>query len=71
MTKKIIVFIVLASFLILNPSAIYAVNCLAINGASSESDRDFCKNELANIESELAELLKEQEKQKKYFMPVI
>lgn len=66
MTKRIIVFIVLASFFFLKPTTLFAVDCLAINGASSQSDRDFCKNELANIESELAELLKEQEKQKKY-----
>lgn len=66
MTKKIIVFIILASFFFLNPNIIYAVDCLAINSASSQSDREFCKLELANIESELAELLKEQEKQKKY-----
>ncbi len=66
MTKKIIAFIVLASFFILTPSNAYAVDCLAINGASPEFDREFCKNELSKIESELAELLKEQEKQKKY-----
>ncbi len=42
-----------------------AVDCLTINSASPQADRDFCKRELADIEAQLKELLKKQQAQQK------
>lgn len=42
-----------------------AVNCLTISVNSPQADKDFCKQELAQIEAELAELLKKQQEQQK------
>lgn len=47
------------------PFASGAVNCLAITVNSPQSDKDFCKKELKQIEAELAELLAKQQEQKK------
>lgn len=44
---------------------VYAVDCLKITPASPESDKNFCKNELTQIEKELAELQAKQTEQKK------
>lgn len=69
--KKPIVFIFSFVFLFtiffnLNTKIINAsIDCLAITPASSQSDKDACRVELANIEKELSELLKKQEEQKK------
>ncbi|MCF7834409.1 MAG: lytic murein transglycosylase [Candidatus Pacebacteria bacterium] len=41
------------------------VDCLKITPASSEADKNYCKNELAKIEAELAELLEKQKVQQK------
>lgn len=46
-------------------SAQAAVNCLTITVDSSQADKDYCKKELAQIEAELAELLKKQDEQRK------
>lgn len=42
-----------------------AIDCLSLNNASSQFDKEFCRNELAQIEAQLAELLSKQELQKK------
>lgn len=66
MIRKVIVFIFIFTFLYnFNINIIYAVDCLKINSSSPQSEKDFCRGELAKIEAELADLLKQQEAQKK------
>lgn len=64
-------FVLIFSFVIcyllfVNSTAIAVVDCLSITPASSESDKNYCKNELAQIEAELAELQAKQAEQKKH-----
>jgi len=64
----IITFFVFISIVFFNTGAIKtqsAINCLTITTASSEQDKNYCKNELAQIEAELAELLQKQKEQQK------
>ena len=42
-----------------------AINCLTLTTSSSESDKNYCKKELAQIEAELAKLLVQQQEQRK------
>ena len=52
----------------LNPSrhkANAAFDCLNLTSSSSESDKNYCRNELAQIEAQLADLLKKQQAQQK------
>jgi len=42
-----------------------AFDCLTLNTSSSQTDKDYCKNELAQIEAQLAELLQKQQEQAK------
>src|SRR3989338_6894192 len=42
-----------------------AVDCLTITSHSSQADKDFCRNELAQIEAELANLINKQKEQQK------
>lgn len=42
-----------------------AFNCLNLTTESSEKDKDFCKEELAQIEAQLADLLAKQKEQQK------
>lgn len=42
-----------------------AVDCLTISSSSSKADKDYCKNELAQIEAQLADLLEKQKEQQK------
>ncbi len=66
MIRKIIVFIFILSFIYnFQNQTLYAVDCLTINGASPQSEKDFCRGELAKIEAELVDLLKKQDAQKK------
>lgn len=65
MMKKVIVFIIFTAICIFPTKIALAVDCLAITSSSPQSDKDICRIELANIELELAELLKKQESQKK------
>lgn len=66
--KKVIVFFMLA-VLMLSGFHVYrakaAFDCLTLNSSSSQANKDYCKKELADIEAQLADLLKKQEKQKK------
>ena len=67
--NTVIAFFVLISILFLNTGVLKtraAINCLTITTASSEKDKDYCKNELAQIEAELAELLQKQKEQQKH-----
>lgn len=68
MVKKAIVFIfVVYAIFVLFPSArpTAAFDCLQLTSASSQSDKDYCKKELAQIEAQLAELLEKQKAQQK------
>jgi peptidoglycan hydrolase CwlO-like protein len=66
MVKKAMVFVFLMGVLgyFLVPRA-FAVDCLNITPASSSSDKDYCKNELAQIEAQLADLIAKQKAQQK------
>jgi len=42
-----------------------AFDCLKLNSSSPQSDKDYCKNELSQIEAQLAELIEKQKEQQK------
>lgn len=66
MTKKIVtVFIFILYVLVPSKSAFAVFDCLNLTVASSQADKDYCKVELTNIESELADLLNKQKEQQK------
>src|SRR6185436_13101519 len=61
------IFFVFSSFFALKPHEANAVfDCLKLTSSSSQSDKDYCKNELAQIEAQLAELLKKQKEQQQH-----
>ena len=65
MKNTVIVFIVVA-FIFLSfgiPKAHAAFDCLTLTTGSSQSDRDYCQNELTQIEAELNNLLDLQKQQ--------
>src|SRR3989344_1707108 len=68
MTKrKVIVFIVIA-LITLSPfteTGRAAFDCLTLKSTSSNAEKNYCKNELAQIEAELVKLLDLQKKQQK------
>ena len=67
MVKKITVvfiFILIVSIFFL-PIRSFAVDCLTLSNSSPSSDRDFCRNELNQIEAQLAELINKQKEQQK------
>lgn len=72
MGKKSIVFIFLIGlFTVLAPlggsrGVEAAFNCLNLTSSSSESQKEYCKDELAEIEKELAALLEKQKEQQKH-----
>ena len=67
MVKKAIVFVLIAfifaPFLSAKPTA--AFDCLQLTSSSSQSDKDYCKKELNEIEAQLRELLEKQKAQQK------
>ncbi|MFA6257897.1 MAG: lytic murein transglycosylase [Candidatus Paceibacterota bacterium] len=72
MTKKTVItfFIPLIIFSLVFSSlfaqgAKAAFNCLNLVSSSSQADKDYCRNELAQIEAELASLLNKQKEQQK------
>ncbi|MFA6076647.1 MAG: hypothetical protein WC735_01060 [Candidatus Paceibacterota bacterium] len=68
MGKRTMVFVLLSLFFVFYffaPKASAVFNCLNLTTASSNSDRDFCKDELAQIEAELSKLLDLQKQQQK------
>ncbi len=70
MEKKAIVFILLSLFFVylfaLSVSETSAAfDCLSITSSSSQSEKDYCKKELAQIEAELQDLLNKQKEQQK------
>ncbi len=67
MARKFIIgfFILIFVFFVSKSPVLAAPNCLLISPESSEADKDICKQELAQIEAELAELLEKQKVQQK------
>jgi membrane-bound lytic murein transglycosylase B len=67
MGYKTIVFILLISFLNISfaPKAYSAFDCLNLVSSSNEEDKNYCRNELSQIEIELNALLEKQKEQKK------
>ncbi len=67
MTRRIVItFIVIISIFY----SVFAINakafdCLTLTSSSSQSDKDYCKKELAQIEAQLVELLNKQKEQQK------
>src|SRR3989344_3164124 len=64
MARFAVIFLVVFT-LIFSAKLVFSVDCLTITSSSSESDKNYCKKELTQIEAELAELLKQQEAQRK------
>ncbi|MCE9585231.1 lytic murein transglycosylase [Candidatus Nomurabacteria bacterium] len=66
-SKKVIVFILLflISFYFTGQKVSADFDCLTLTSSSNQSDKDFCRNELSQIEAQLADLLKKQDEQKK------
>jgi membrane-bound lytic murein transglycosylase B len=67
MVKKFaIVFIFIFSISIFRAHTLYAAfDCLTLDNSSSQTDKDFCRMELNQIENQLADLLKIQKEQQK------
>lgn len=53
----------LLGFVVLPTDA--AFDCLKLTSSSNQADKDYCKNELAQIEAQLADLLEKQKEQQK------
>jgi membrane-bound lytic murein transglycosylase B len=69
MIKKFVIIFVLVGWVFFFPTnskrILAAIDCVNLNPNASEADREYCKNELAQIEAQLAELLKKQAAQQK------
>lgn len=68
MKKKIIIFLFVFLFIFLNikETVLFgAFDCLSLNISSTQADKDYCRNELTQIEIQLAELLNKQKEQQK------
>lgn len=69
MTRKIVItfFISLSLFsiFIFTPKAQAAFDCLTLLSSSSQADKDYCRNELTQIEAQLEELINKQKEQQK------
>jgi len=67
MTRKIVVaFVFIAIIISFKTQTVFsAFDCLQLTTSSSQTNKDFCRNELAQIEAQLAELLNRQKEQQK------
>ncbi|NLE07442.1 MAG: hypothetical protein GX627_02415 [Parcubacteria group bacterium] len=65
MKKYSLIFILALIFVIPISSTHATVDCLKITSNSPESDKNYCKNELTQIEAELSELVAKQKEQQK------
>lgn len=63
--KNIIAFVFLCFSLFLTYKANAAFDCLKLSTSSAQSDKDYCKKELAQIEAQLTVLLNQQKEQQK------
>lgn len=59
----ILVFFITGTFFV--PQSLAVFDCVTLTNASSQADKDYCKKELANLEVELANLIKKQQEQQK------
>src|SRR3989338_11073701 len=68
MVQKTIVFVfILLLFLNVSTNKAGAVfDCLTLVTSSSQSDKDYCRNELTQIEIELVNLVNQQKEQQKH-----
>jgi peptidoglycan hydrolase CwlO-like protein len=64
MNKIVIVFLFIFGFFFTGNN-LYAFNCLSLTASSTEAEKNYCRQELAQIEAQLAELLGKQNEQKK------
>jgi len=69
MVKRTIISIFLGVLFIfsftLPTQKVFAFDCLTLTPSSSQSDKDYCRKELAQIEAQLADLLDKQKEQQK------
>lgn len=67
MVKKTIVFVLLSFVFTFFPvQKVHAIfDCLTLSISSNQSDKDYCRNELTQIEAQLADLLNKQKEQQK------
>ncbi len=69
MAKRVMVFVLLIPLLLGGVFVPYesnaAFNCLTLTSSSSEDDKDYCRDELKDIEAELARLIELQKAQQK------
>lgn len=65
MVKKTMVFIMFLLFLTGTSRVSAAFDCLNLTISSAQGDKDFCRNELSDIESQLTDLLARQKEQQK------
>jgi len=70
MGQRTIVFVLLATFFLAGLGGSgeltrAALDCLTLTSSSSKADKDYCRNELAQIEAQLADLLAKQAEQQK------
>lgn len=65
--KKVIafVFIIFTFVTLVNYKTSVAFDCLTLTTSSAQADKDYCRNELSQIEAQLAELLEQQKAQQK------
>lgn len=65
MDKKAIVFVFLIGILLLGAQKVGAFDCLTLTTSSAQSEKDYCRSELTQIEAELQELINKQKEQQK------
>lgn len=63
--KVITFFVIISIFYSIFAIQAKAFDCLTLTSSSSQSDKDYCKKELAQIEAQLADLLNKQKEQQK------
>ncbi len=65
MTKRTIIVFFVLIFILYAQKAEAVFDCLALTISSSQSEKDYCRNELSQIETQLADLLNKQKEQQK------
>ena len=67
MIKKVIAFVVLVLIFFASRTQMVQAffDCLTLTISSAQADKDFCRNELAQIEAQLTDLLNKQKEQQK------
>ncbi len=65
MGKKSIVFILIIFLFVFGQEKSLAFDCLTLTVSSARADKDYCQNELSQIEAQLTDLLNQQKEQQK------